>query len=159
MNEFERRLLEVAQNHNDLVELAGAAGKGALVEHFTYCFKFNLVTPVLTILKPILSDAWFVLQYISSAVQLTASQQWLTDSGLIQLQLTDTGSGDILFSEPLSAGVLTGTISRAQSGVPMLLPIPRLISPNTIIKADVTPLTAGADAFYLVLGGSRIAQA
>lgn len=171
MNEFERRLLEVTQNHNDVVSLARSAGPAPLVEHFGYTFKMgalggSIPDAGLTALKPILSDAWFVLQYVSSCVVHDPGGafpdfQWCVDSGQVQLQLTDTGSGEILFSQPLSAGVLTGTISRAQTGTPMLLPIPRLIAPATIIKADITPLggaaAAGVEWFYLALGGSRIA--
>ena len=160
MNEFERRLLEVVQNHNDLATLAKAAGPAPLVEHFSYTWRMDLNLNQTTILKPMLSDAWFVIQYVASCVQNESSYQWFTDSGQIQLQLTDTGSGEILFSQPLSAGVLTGTISRAQTGTPMLLPIPRLVAPNTIMKADIVPqgsAVGDADVFFLTLGGSRIA--
>lgn len=160
MNEFERRLLECVQNHNDLVSLVKAAGPGALVEHFAYTWRMDQNLGQGTVIKPILSDAWFVLQYVGSCVQNESTFQWFTDSGQVQLQLTDTGTGEILFSQPLSAGVLTGTVSRAQSGTPMMLPVPRLIPPGTIIKADVVVQgAADVDVFFLTLGGSRIAQA
>lgn len=170
MNEFERRLLEVAKNHDDLVDLAGALGANALVEHYGYTAQFgDGVNPLLsgvthTVLKTMQADAWFVLQYVSSCVVRPSTRQWCVDSGNIQLQVTDTGTGDVLFSQPLSAGVLTATISRAQSGVPMLLPIPRVLPPNTNVKVEATQLgnAAGNDEpfyFFLFLGGSRVALA
>lgn len=167
MNEFERRMLEVARNHNDLVDLAKAAGVGALVEHYGYTVAFGgAAAPLLsgvahTVLKTMQADAWFVLQYVSSCVVRPSSKQWATDAGNINLQITDTGSGDILFSQPLSAGVLTATVSRGQSGVPMLLPIPRILPPNTNVKVEATQLGAVDEPlyFFLFLGGSRIAAA
>lgn len=170
MNEFERRMLEVARNHSDLVGLAGSFGAGALVEHYSYVVAIGSATEPLadgvtrTALKSMQSDAWFVLQYIASCVIRPDSPQWASDSGNVQLQVTDTGSGDILFSQPLSAGVLTATVSRGQSGVPLLLPIPRLLPPNTNVKVEATQLGAAAGNaaplfFFLLLGGSRVASA
>lgn len=169
MNEFDRRLIEVAANHVDLTEMARALGAGGQFEHFSYTLRIGTAAaPLLNGVQrsgrlAMQSDAWFVMQYVSSCVIRPNSPQWFTDSGSIQLRVTDTGEGDTLYSSPTSAGVLTATISRPQSGIPLLLPIPRIIPPNTNLKVDVTQLGVNISdnqepiGFWLFFGGSRIA--
>jgi hypothetical protein len=169
MNEFERRMLEVARQHVDLAEALHSMGSNAIVEHFGYSARIGSeASPLLdgvqqSTLLALQSDAWFVLQYISSCVVLPDSTWYGTDSGNIQLQITDTGEGNVLYSTPSSAGVLTATISRPQTGIPFLLPIPRLIPPNTNIKIDVTQMGVTVDntepvGFFISLMGSRVAM-
>lgn len=169
MNEFDRRILSVAQNHVDLAELAHSLGGTAIVEHFGYTLKIGSAADPISFGFPrsatlaMQSDAWFFLQYVSSCVMYPDSSFWFQDSGGIQLQVTDTGSGEVLYSTPSSAGSLTATISRAQPGAPLLLPIARILPPNTNIKVDITEIgvsSMGSDpvSFWLFFGGSRVAQ-
>lgn len=170
MNEFERRMIEVAQRHVDLSDIAKAMGRTAQIEHFGYTARLGTVaSPLLSgvMQSKVLamqSDAWFVLQYVSSCVIRPDEPWYMQDSGNIKLQITDTGAGSVLFSTPSSAGVLTATISRPQTGTPFLLPIPRLIPPNTNVKIDATQMGVnGTDnkeplGFWIALMGSRVAQ-
>ena len=169
MNEFDRRLIEVAANHVDLSAMARALGAGGQFEHFSYVLRIGTEDePLLDGVErsgylAMQSDAWFVMQYVSSCVIRPDSPQWFTDSGSIQLRVTDTGESDSLYSSPTSAGVLTATISRPQTGIPLLLPIPRIVPPNTNLKVDVTQLGVNLTdnqepiGFWLFFGGSRIA--
>lgn len=170
MNEFDARLVDVAQNHADLVELARSLGASGLVEHFSYTLPIGseaapLVNGVLRAgVLAMEADAFFVLQYVSSCVVRPDMPYWFLDSGNIKLRIADTGAGDVIYSSPLSAGVLTATISRAQTGIPLLLPIPRLIPPQTNINVEVTQLGVNVTdnqepiGFWLFFGGSRIAM-
>lgn len=170
MNEFERRQIEIAQNDRDLRKISRDMGKPALIEHFGYTGVLGSIAAPLvngvtqSLLIPIQADAWFVLQYISTCVILPNSPSLMSPSGNIQLQLTDTGNGEVLFNTPGPAAILTGTPSRAQSGIPLLLPIPRIIRPNTNVKADVTQFGVNVGnnqqpvGFFLSLMGSRVAQ-
>lgn len=170
MNEFERRQIEVAKRHVDLSALVKRLGGSPLVEHFGYTVQIG--GPYVPLLNGVTqskilamqSDAWFVLQYVSSCVVRPDQPWYFQDSGNIKLQITDTGAGNILYSTPSTAGVLTATISRPQTGTPFLLPIPRLIAPNTNIKIDATQLGVNITdnlepiGFWLSLMGSRVTQ-
>lgn len=173
MNEFERRTIEVMQNHRDIVEMAAAMGPNYLVEWFAYSARIGSTAAPLVATFPqqtviaIQSDAYFVLQYISTCVLpiLGADplQSLVLNSGNILLQITDTGAGEILYSQASPAGILTGTTDPGVSGIPILLPIPRVIPPNTNIKVEMTkvgtsatnPNSAGG---FICLMGARIAR-
>jgi len=170
MNEFDARLLDVTQNHVDLAALLQSLGAQGLIEHIGYALQLgSSAAPLLSgvMQSDVLamqSDAWFVLQYVSSCVVRPDTPFWFTDSGNINLRITDTGAGEVLYSTPSSAGVLTATISRAQTGIPLLFPLPRIIPPNTNVKVDVTQLGVNVSdnqepvGFWVFLGGSRIAM-
>ncbi len=110
------------------------------------------------------SDAWFLQEYVNSCVIRPDLPYWFTDSGNINLRVTEPGAGEVWYSSPSSAGVLTATISRAQTGIPLLLPTPRLIPPNTNVRVDATQLGVNITdnqepiGFWITLGGSRIAM-
>jgi hypothetical protein len=169
MNEYERRLIEIVQRHTDLKGIVSSLGRSSIIEHFSYTAQvWNTVdsapfgTGVSTVLT-MQSDAWFVLQAISSCVGYVDNFQWFLDSGGIQVEITDLGAGQVMFFEPGSAGVLTATISRPQTGIPFILPIPRLIAPNTSIKIDATRLIDDGsggqpNGFFVNLIGSRVTQ-
>lgn len=170
MNEFERRSLEVSQNHVDLKTIVAAMKRFAVIEHFGYTARVGTIAAPLvagapqSVNIPLQADAYFLLQYVSTSV-IKPNTPWLcTDSGNAILQITDTGSGEVLFNTPSPGALVTGTSVRAQSGIPLLLPIPRLIKPNTIVKTDVTQLGSnGTDnqqpvGFFISLIGSRIAS-
>jgi hypothetical protein len=89
------------------------------------------------------------------------------DPGNILLQVTDTGAGEELYSQPpgfagFPAATMTGAPTRGMTGIPYLFPIPRLIPPNTNIQVTMTqfgvtalsnPLPVGA---YFMLNGARV---
>lgn len=170
MNEFERRQLEVTQNHVDLRSVVASLKRTAIIEHFGYVAQLGSnAAPLLSgvtqsVNIPLQADAYFVLQYISTCVIRPNTSYLCTPSGNILLQVTDTGSGEVLYNTPSVAAILTGTPARAQPGIPLLLPIPRVIKPNTTIKFDVTQLGVNATdnfepiAFFVSLLGSRIAS-
>lgn len=170
MNELERRTLEVAQNHQDLKRLVASLKRTAVIEHFGYTATLGSVAAPLvnavpqSVNLPLQADAYFLLQYVSTAVIKPNTPWYCTDAGNILLQITDTGSGEVLFNTPSLAGILTGTTVRPQTGVPLLLPIPRLIKPNTTVKIDVTQLGVNVTdnqqpvGFFISLLGSRIAN-
>lgn len=169
MNEWERRVLEVTQQHNDISELVASLGGHLAVEHFGYTVQIgsraNTLNDGVTQSKLLAmqSDAWFVLQYLTCCVIRPSTPWYFSDAGNIKLQISDTGAGYTLFSQPNSAGVVTGTISRPQTGTPLLLPVPRFIPPNTNIKIDATQMGVSDDneeplGFWISLMGSRIAM-
>lgn len=170
MNEFERRQLEIAQNHVDLKDVVAAMKRTAVIEHFGYTAALGSIAAPLvagvpqSVNIPLQADAYFVLQYVSTAVIKPNTPFWCTDAGNILLQITDTGSGEVLFNTPSLGGILTGTTTRPQTGIPLLLPIPRVIKPNTTVKIDVTQLGVNVTdnqqpvGFFLSLLGSRIAS-
>lgn len=170
MNEYERRRLELAQNHEDLRGLIASMKRTAVIEHFGYTASLGSVAAPLvnavpqSVNIPLQADAYFLLQYISTAVIRPNTPWYFTDSGSISLQITDTGAGEVLFNTPSLAGILAGTPTRPQTGIPLLLPIPRLIRPNTTIKIDATQLGVNVTdnqqpvGFFISLLGSRIAN-
>lgn len=170
MNEFERRQLEVTQNHMDLRAVLASLRKSAVVEHFGYTASLgSIASPLVSGVTqsaniPLQADAYFLMQYISTAVIKPNTPWYFTDSGNVLLQITDTGSGEVLYNTPQLAGILTGTTVRPQTGIPLLLPIPRLIKPNTTIKIDATQLGVNVTenqqpvGFFVSLIGSRIAS-
>lgn len=178
LSEFERRFLEVTDNFLDLREAIRATGSNIPPEYFAYSIQLGSATNVLTNgvtqsgVITIQSDAWFVIQYIMCGVILPNGSTYgdlgqVRDPGNILLQITDTGAGQELFSQPAGlagfpAGITTGAALRVNSGVPYVFPTPRLVPPNTNIKVDMTqlgftvltnPLPVGG---YLTLNGARI---
>lgn len=164
MNEFERRMIEVASRQQDLNNVLAAMGQNVLKESFGYTYK-TPVSPLVvgatqTGIVQMMSDSWFVLHAISSCVVTQGSYQWFTDSGSIEIEVTDSGSGYELYSNPSSAGVLTATVNRPSTGIPFLFPVPHLIPPNSNVKIDVTQFADTATAYeavYVFFTGTRVA--
>lgn len=173
MNEWERRVLEVSQNHDDLMEAAGAMSADALVEYFGYLGQIGTIAAPLVSGIPqqtvvaIQADSSFVLQYVSSCVLYSNATVGngviFNPSGNILLQITDTGAGEVLYSGPSLAGILGGTVAGGFCGIPMLLPIPRVIPPNSNVKIEVTQVGVSAAnlapvTVYVALLGARVAN-
>lgn len=176
LNEFERRFLEVTQNHLDLKE--ANAGSALPPEYFGYSIQIgSSAAPLVSGVSqqgiiPIQADAWFVIEYISVGVILPAGSTYgdltqITDAGNIQLQITDTGAGQELYNLPsgfpgFPAILLAGSPIAAAAGIPYVFPTPRLIPPNTNIKVEATQLgfTALTNpqpvGCYVMLNGARI---
>lgn len=170
MNEFERRQIEVAQNHVDLNTAVRSLGYSAIIEHFGYSVQLgSQAAPLLngvtnTAIIPMQADAYFVLQYISTCVIRPDILTFFQNSGNINMQITDTGSGNVLYSSLGPAGLAAGTALLAQPGVPLLLPVPRIILPNTNVKIDAVQngvnVTDNKEPvqFWVSLIGSRVAR-
>lgn len=176
VNEFERRFLEVTQNHLDLKE--ANAGNSLPPEYFGYSLQIGSAANPLVVnvgqqgIIPIQADAWFVIEYISVGVILPAGSTFgdltqITDAGNIQLQITDTGAGQELYNLPsgfpgFPALLLAGSPIQAAAGIPYVFPTPRLVPPNTNIKVEATQLgfTALTNpqpvGFYIMLNGARV---
>lgn len=164
MNEFERRMIEVASRQQDLNNVLAAMGQNVLRESFGYTYTTPIsplvVNSTQTGVVQMMSDSWFVLHAISSCVVVQGTYQWFTDSGSIEIEVTDSGSGYELYSNPSSAGVLTATVNRPSTGIPFLFPVPHLIPPNSNIKIDVTQFAdTGSiyEAVYVFFTGTRVA--
>lgn len=172
MNEWERRRIETFKNHLDLMSIAQRLGPNALVEYFGYSAQVGSQAAPLVLGVPqqsiiaVQADSHFVLQYISTAiVQPDVALQgiYALPSGNIILQITDTGAGEVLYSSPANAATVTGTVLPGQTGIPLLLPVPRVIPPNTNIKIEAQVFNSGAAypapyACYVSLLGARVAQ-
>ena len=168
MNEFERRFIELTQNHRDLIAAARADNSLAVVEYFGYSAQLATAADPLedgvtkqTII-PVQSDAWFVLAYISAAVILPNDLYRGKDASNVFLQITDTGSGNPLYAAPIPGGLVTGTPLTYAAGIPFLIPMPRLIPPNTNIKIEATQDGDNASnlepiGLYVSLMGARVA--
>lgn len=179
LNEWERRFLEVTQNHLDLQEVIAQTGTGLPPEYFGYSLIVGSAANPLVAgvtqqgIIHIQADAWFVIQYLSVGVILPAGSTFgdltqITDGGNMQLQITDTGAGEELYNLPAGfpgfpAILLAGSPIAAAAGIPYVFPTPRLVPPNTNIKVEMTqlgftaltnPQPVGA---YLMLNGARVA--
>lgn len=178
LNEFERRFLEVTQNHLDLHEASLSSGSGLPPEYFGYSLTIgSAANPLLAGVTqqgiiPIQADAWFVIEYISIGVILPDGSTFgdltqMTDGGNMLVQITDTGAGQELYNLPsgfpgFPAILLAGSPIAAAAGIPYVFPTPRLVPPNTNIKVEMTQL--GLTALtnpapvggYIMLNGARI---
>lgn len=181
MNEWERRVAEVNQNHSDLWSIAKSLSANPIIEYFGYTLQIGSVTGGFlakdvaqqgTII--VQADAYFVLQYISTCVIRTDLQTVCQDSRGINIQITDTGAGGILYNQAFDAGLMTGTpganfykgadaYKQYQSGIPFIFPIPRVILPHTNIKIEATQTLTQAggtetELFFVSLMGARVTQ-
>jgi hypothetical protein len=178
LNEFERRFLEVTQNHLDLIEAIQATGSNLPPEYFGYTVQIGSAAVPLasgvtqSAVITIQADAWFVLQYVQTGVILPNGSTFgdlsqVTDAGNILLQVTDTGAGQELYSQPLGmpgfpAITVTGSPGPGAAGLPYVFPTPRLLPPNTNIKVDMTHsgVLAGVNpnpvAGFIMLNGARV---
>jgi hypothetical protein len=73
---------------------------------------------------------------------------------LVTLQITDTGSGRNLFSNPVALGALFG-----HGRLPHILPVPRLFLPRSNIQLQFTNYSGGAGTTYnlrMALEGTKV---
>lgn len=178
LTEWERRFLEVTQNHLDLMEAIRAVGSGLPAEYFAYTAVLgSAASPLVAGVTQstsiaIQADAWFVIQYLTVGVVLpngstNGNLSQVSDGGNILLQLTDTGAGQELYSQPrglagFPAILVAGSPNAAAAGIPYVFPTPRLVPPNTNIQVQMTqfgftavtnPQPVGG---YIVLNGARV---
>lgn len=175
LNEFERRVLEVTQNH---LWLEHANAGGPPPEHFGYQLTIGSTANPLTAgvtqqgTIAIQADAWFLWEYISVGVAIPATAglgdlTQITDGGNLLIQITDTGAGEDLYNIPSGfsgapAILQAGSPIAAAAGIPYVFPTPRLLPPNTNIHVSMTKLGAvAADnpdllGAYLMINGARI---
>lgn len=178
MNEWERRNLEVLQNHKDLMDIAGTLGAHPIIEYFGYTAKIGLASGgILAQNAPqqttiiVQADAYFVLEYITTACVKTDRRSVMQDTGGINLQITDTGAGGVIYNTAFNAGIMTGTPgandydtpSQFSVGIPFIFPIPRIILPHTNIKIEMSRVTTeagGAETqqFVIALMGARVTR-
>lgn len=155
LNELERRILEKTEGYLMLMEAVRQTGSNMPPEYFGYnCFVRNAgagipvgVTRSATI--TIQADAWFVAQEVSCGVILpngstTGDLSQYTDGGNVLLQISPTGAGDPLFSQPAGfAGFpainVSGSPLAAAAGIPYVFPAPILFPPFTNVRVDFTP--------------------
>lgn len=182
MNEFERRFIEIAENHLLIKQAVAGAGSNVIIEYYGYPLQIgSAANPLVNGVTQegfiaIQADAWFVLEYFSLAVCLPNGSTFgdhsqLTQGGNINLQITDTGAGEDLYNGPGPAALVAGSPAGSSSGtgtggpggIPFVFPTPRLIPPNTNIKIDVTQLGLTAltnpqpDGVFIMLNGARVA--
>ncbi len=161
MNEYERRVLDLAQNHENLKEAAASEGRLSLIEYYAYSISFGtaaapLVAPATVQgIIPIQSDSYFVLSYINASMQFSGTP-FVDKPQLFRLQITDTGAGRTLYSNPSIAELLVGGANAFIPGVPLLLTVPRVIRPNTNIKVDVETFSNNLDGIFISLIGAKV---
>ena len=170
MNEFERRKLEIAQNHVDFISVMRQMNANAVVEYFGYSLQIgSAASPLLNGVTQqgtiaIQANADFVMQYLITSVVHPDVLNIAATSLQVLLQITDTGNGDVLFNQPTPAGLVSGTPLGAMTGVPILMPVPRIIPSNTIVKVEATQMGVGGAGnlepvgFYFSMLGARVSK-
>lgn len=157
MNDYERRVLDCAQFHLDVSDAARQSSQGYIAEYYSYTAKLAANPAQSQAVIPVQADSDFALIYISLA-QFDAAANRFLSGGVIPFQITDTGQGKDLFSAPTIAALTSGGAGPSQnsySGVPFMLPFPRIIPRNTNVKIDI-PVPTTTDV-YVSLTGARIA--
>jgi hypothetical protein len=161
MNEYERRMLDLAQNQMNLREAIASEGRLSLIEYFGYSTTIGSPTDQIAVgdtrqaIIPIQSDSYFILYYISASQQEAgAADVEFADS--FSLQITDTGAGKTIYSAPSTADLLVGSANADALGIPFLLTVPRIIRPNTNIKIDVNNYGVILDRIFLSFVGAKV---
>jgi len=96
----------------------------------------------------------FLLQKLTYFADIAAAAQTYSTRivPLITVQITDTGSGTQLFSQPAPIPALCGT-----GEIPFLLQTPRLFEANTVVTLAFTNYDAAVTYnLYLLMIGTRI---
>jgi hypothetical protein len=96
------------------------------------------------------ADSDFVCTAIAARARISATQAF-DAMPLVWVQITDQASGKTFFSTPLITRIVAGDF-----GMPMRLPVPRVILPNSTLQFDIQPVDTRYDNFWITLGGSRI---
>lgn len=130
MNEFERRALDIAEMSAYLAMYARQNQKIVDIEYFTYNTTTGPINAggVAQSIIQIQSDSDFVVQYMSGVATVAGTTFY---NPLISVQITDTGSGKTLFSNPALMNLVMGS-----QGFPFVLSAPRVFAPNTNVKFD-----------------------
>lgn len=176
LNEFQRRFLDVTQQHLFLHE----ANQGGLPpEYYGYPLILgsaaNPLTPAVTFQGTIAiqADSWFLWQYLSVAVTIPTTAlfggpEQFTDGGNLLLQIYNSGTGNDLYNIPsvvagLPAALSAGSPIAVAAGIPYIFPTPILLPPNTNINIAVQKLgtNGGADnpdmtGAYIAINGARV---
>lgn len=163
MNEFERRFVDQAINHRDLSAAVDAAGFSAIKRYFGYSATLGVDAVAMVVGQiynasiPVQANGYFYMQHISLAASRSAAPQTAYPPS-VNLQITDTGSGDVLFAGPTLGTLAAGSVGLLSTGIPLIMPTPRLIPPNSNILVEITPLASNAvpQLVYITLGGSRV---
>jgi hypothetical protein len=161
MNEYERRVIDLALNHANLMAAIGSIGSGARIEPYVYSGATgSSADPLIAVVArqiviPIQADSHFVISYVS-AVQVLAGNPIFMVTSQGEIQITDTGNGSTLYNRAQPAGVIMGGCDFNSSGLPLLLTVPRIVLPNTNIKIDYTHRGANSDGFQIAFFGTRV---
>lgn len=176
LNEFERRFLDVTQQHLYLMQ-ANAGGPSP--EYFAYTANFGSAASPLTNgatqqkTIAVQADAWFLWEYLSVGVTIPTTAglggpEQITDGGSLLLQITVPGTGDDLFSVPtgfagVPSAISAGSPIAAAAGIPFIFPTPVLLPPNSNVNVAVTKngTNAGGDnpditGAWVTLNGARV---
>lgn len=148
MNDFQRRLLDTSLTSVYLAEFAKNDPNVIDMDDFVYSSGAALLglAPGVAAqdLIPIQSDSVFIVFYMSgSGVSLATGAATPTPPG--KVQFTDTGSNRTYFNQPTQFANVLGS-----GGYPLLLPLPRIIQPNTNIKIDLTNTDPGVTYDYSI---------
>jgi hypothetical protein len=161
MNEFERRLVDLALNHRNLARAAQVPGGRATIEPYVYAASCGSAAAPLVdgsqnqMVIPIQADSHFVITYIT-AVHVLPGNPIFVVSAHGDLQITDTGNGATLYSRANPSDTLVGGGDFSAPGLPFLLPVPRIVLPNTNIKVDYTHRGPDSNGYQIAFFGSRV---
>lgn len=174
LNEFERRVLQMAENYVDLGEALVAGGQTAVrPRYFGYSgvigsaadpFVFNVPRQVII---PIRADSYFNLWCITVGIILpngstNGDLSQVTMGNDMDLQITDMGSGETLYNVAAPAALLVGSPLPEAAGIPFVLRTPRLLPPNVNVLVEMTwTLTVAAffpppNQAWIMLNGGRV---
>lgn len=146
LNLFERRALELAQNSALLASVAREGQKIVNIEFFSYNIRFGSLAAAASTQGRIQfqSNSDFVISYMSGTANGT---------DLVEVQITEGGSGKTFFSQPTLLQLPFGT-----GGFPFLLPSPKVIEPSTNLTLDLTNVSAATTmtSAYFMFAGGRI---
>lgn len=153
MDDFQRRLLDTAQTSVYLAEFTKANANVLGLESFTYnssaAIRNLATTASAQDIIQIQSDSDFLMFAMAGSGNIHGTGLTAQPNAIIQF--TDTGTGKTYYSQPALFGNVLGA-----AGYPFLLPIPRIIPPNTNIKIDVTNNDPQTVDFYVSLIGVRV---
>lgn len=176
LNELQRRLLDVTQQHLFLHD----ANQGGLPpEYYGYPLQLgspaNPLTAGVTLQGTIAiqADSAFLWQYLSVAVVIPATAnlggpEQFTDGGNLLLQIYNSGTANDLYNIPsaiagLPAALSAGSPIAAAAGIPYIFATPILLPPNTNINFAVQKLgtNVGGDnpdmlGAYMAINGARV---
>lgn len=162
MNEFERRQLDLYVNHMNLLQAAQVPGGRSTIEPYVYSGAIGSAAAPLTngtayqMVIPVQADAHFVISYIT-AVHVLPGNPIFVVSAFGDLQITDTGNGQTLYNQAGPSDVLVGGADFGPApGLPFMLPIPRIILPNTNIKVDYIHRGADSNGYQIAFFGARV---
>lgn len=176
LNEWQRRMLDVTQQHRYLLQ---ANAGGPPPEYFAYTTpQMGSAAAPLTngvavqSVIAIQADAWFLWEYLSIAVTIPATAnlggpEQFTDAANLLVQISFPGTADELFAIPGGFGgvpgaLVAGSPIAAAAGIPIIFPTPILLPPKTNLNIVVQKYGAVAadnpdmTGAWVMLNGSRV---